>query len=133
MKSEAYLRRTITSSLRAMGYLAQPIESGLTGLGIPDLFVRTKHTSAWIELKNFKYRLVYPVTVPFRTHQKEWLRKLTGLGGTAILIISEPDCIHVFANKKIMGIYMDSLSKSSDLSMPKFSGQQLVELLDGLK
>lgn len=132
MRRESNLRGTMTRVLRAMGYIAQPIESGETGLGIPDLYVRTSKASAWIELKNFRYALVYPVHVPFRPKQKEWLEDHSALGGMSVLVISEPKGVHVFVGSYIKKVYPLPLDTCSSLSMKKFSGKMFVDLLDEL-
>lgn len=132
MRRESNLRGTMTRVLRAMGYIAQPIESGETGLGIPDLYVRTSKASAWVELKNFRYPLVYPVQIPFRPRQKEWLADHSALGGLSVLVIGEPKGVHVFVGPLIKKTYSLPLNTCSSLSMTKFSGRMFVDLLDEL-
>ena len=64
MKSESDLNRRIRSVLCATGAMAVSVESGATQLGIPDIYVRTENTSAWIELKHLYYPIHYPFRVP---------------------------------------------------------------------
>jgi hypothetical protein len=96
-------------AIRAAGCIAQPIESGETGLGIPDMFIRTESKSAWVEFKNTKYLLVYPYTVPFRPGQCAWLERYYQLGGTSLLVIGSLEGIFVFHNKAIKRVYESDL------------------------
>lgn len=56
----------------------QRIESGGTGLGIPDVFYSTKNRSGWIEMKRIKYvprKSTEFIDIPFRAGQYPWIRK----------------------------------------------------------
>lgn len=70
-KFVAYLKQ----KLKKEGYDCQRIESGSTGLGIPDLFVQGHGTDFFIEAKNVKRILPAPFctfTVPWRPGQLAW-------------------------------------------------------------
>jgi hypothetical protein len=60
--------------------LFQRIESGATGLGIPDIFYRTLSKDGWIELKELQVTS-NSVTIPFRPGQRGWLLNYCKLGG----------------------------------------------------
>ena len=74
-RNEAAFSKALCAAMRAKGIFVQRIESGETGKGIPDLFVITKGTPMWIELKrvhgtcsNKQY-----VEIPWRPGQQAWL------------------------------------------------------------
>lgn len=70
--------------------LFQRIESGTTGLGIPDAFFRTKESEGWIELKEitWPYKEHTIIKIPFRPGQYPWLIKYSQLNGNSFLICS---------------------------------------------
>ena len=56
----------------------QRIESGSTGLGIPDIYFATKKENGWLELKEIKIlsKNINPdniIKIPFREGQKGWI------------------------------------------------------------
>lgn len=130
MKSESELRRALVKGLRAHRALATPIESGLTGLGIPDLYIRTSKVSAWAELKNIKSRVTYPFTVPFRQAQHSWLTQHYKLGGTSLLIMAILDDIYVFKNSNILTVYDKTMYKYIDFSFVNFNIAEFIGWLD---
>jgi len=132
MKSESYLRRAFTTAIRATGNMATPIESGTTGLGIPDMYVRTPKTSVWIEFKNEKFALCYPYEVSFRPGQYLWLKKHMQLGGTSLLVVGSPEGIFVFKNECIRQVYDKSLNVYANLIMQVVDGRKFVNWLDKL-
>lgn len=129
MRSEADVRGALTRALRANNAQAQPIESGSTGLGIPDLFVRTVEVSAWIELKFERYEPGIPYTVPYRPGQFGWLTQHYKLGGTAILGIWTPSGLHCFMNEFIREVYQEDL-KHCNFGMASISGRAFLDWLD---
>ena len=76
-------RRIKTESINV---LLQPIESGRTGLGIPDIFWKTDFNQGWIELKQVYVTKYGKVVVPFRPGQLPWARKYIALNGNMILL-----------------------------------------------
>jgi len=70
--------------------LVQRIESGTTGLGIPDIFFRTNDSEGWIELKEIFWpsKETTSIKIPFRPGQYPWLKQYTSLNGKAFLICS---------------------------------------------
>ena len=88
-ESEANFRRDLVSVLRPSCFV-QTIESGLTGCGIPDIYVCTASCAAWLELKVMVLResqAAYPVQVPFRPGQLSWLKQHAAHGGVSALCI----------------------------------------------
>lgn len=72
------------------GSLIQRIESGSTGLGIPDVFFRTKQSDGWIELKEVSWpiREETKIHIPFKSGQFYWAHKYSSLNGDMFLICS---------------------------------------------
>jgi len=68
----------------------QKIESGMTGLGIPDIFFRTKYTDGWIELKEIIWPKKYDtiIKIPFKPGQFSWIKQYSLLCGNMFLICS---------------------------------------------
>lgn len=62
------------SFLTRNGYITQRIESGTTGVGIPDLYVVCKGGTNWIELKNLKSQTMSSTAfeVSWRPGQQAW-------------------------------------------------------------
>jgi hypothetical protein len=61
----------------------QRIESGETGRGIPDIYIRTKTKEYWVELKNSKRSSIYNKqwTIPWRKGQQAWATKYKQMTG----------------------------------------------------
>ena len=68
--------------MRAKGIFVQRIESGETGKGIPDLFIITKGTPMWIELKRVHDICSHKryVEIPWRPGQQAWLYDVRARG-----------------------------------------------------
>lgn len=134
MRSEADVRGVLTRALRANGALAQPIESGTTGLGIPDLFVRTTRVSAWVELKYARYEPSSTYEVTFREGQYGWLKRYYELGGTSVLGIWTPAGLHCFKNESIKQYYslknLDLIHQLSGIRMASVSGATFIEWIN---
>lgn len=114
MHCEGDLRALVTKSIKQIGLLAQPIESGETGLGIPDMYIRTGEVSAWMELKFRRFPLHYPFEVPFRPGQAAWLERNYKLGGTSLLMIGTLTGVYVFLNTNIKRVYNKDLLDECD-------------------
>jgi len=132
MKRESNFRGALGQAIRATRNIAQPIESGSTGLGVPDIFVRTSKVSAWIELKNYKYQIRYPLKVSFRPGQAAWLERYYKLGGISILGISTLEGNFFFVNMRIKRVYND-LAAECDYFCTHIIGIEFVRWLDNLQ
>lgn len=80
-RNEAAFSKALVTAMRNKGIFVQRIESGETGKGIPDLFVITKGTPMWIELKRVHgacHRNY--VEIPWRPGQQAWLHDVTHRG-----------------------------------------------------
>jgi len=82
-------RRWLRIKLSALDVMLQPIESGGTGIGIPDQFARTREGDYWIELKIGRY-VTNGIKVEFRPGQLNWLRRYANLRGKARLLLFVP-------------------------------------------
>lgn len=83
-KSEAAFSRALMVMLhRHKHCMAQRIESGETGVGIPDLYIRIKHRELWLELKNMKYASLYDNgwEIPWRRGQQSWAHEYHRVSG----------------------------------------------------
>lgn len=81
-KNEAAFSRALCSAMRNKGIFVQRIESGETGKGIPDLFVITKGTPMWIELKRVHAMVSQNawLVIPWRPGQQAWLHDVQHRG-----------------------------------------------------
>lgn len=110
-RNEAAFSKALCTAMRAKGIFVQRIESGETGKGIPDLFVITKGTSMWIELKRVHkscHRCKY-VEIPWRPGQQAWLNDVTTRGMKCFTIACFDDGIlmighHTIWNKNLVPI-----------------------------
>lgn len=73
-RNEAQFSRALMKILRLRVPLIQRIESGLTGAGIPDIWLRWVSTEMWVELKNDPYHSILkgPWVVSWRKGQQAW-------------------------------------------------------------
>ena len=132
MKRESNFRAALVVAIKASRCIAQPVETGTTGLGVPDLFVRTTKTSAWIELKNYRYPIKYPFVVSFRPGQAMWLERHYQLGGLSVLGISTLEGNFFFVNEKIKRTYERRLLDECDYWCPNIIGKEFIKWLDNL-
>lgn len=74
-RNEAAFSKALVTAMRAKGIFVQRIESGETGKGIPDLFIITKGTPMWIELKRIHTTCSGKpfLEIPWRPGQQAWL------------------------------------------------------------
>lgn len=80
-RNEAAFSKALVTAMRSKGMFVQRIESGATGKGIPDLFVITKGTPMWIELKRVHSVCRRPcVEIPWRPGQQAWLHDVSRRG-----------------------------------------------------
>ena len=131
-RTEGMFRGDLTRAIRANNCQAQPIESGTTGLGIPDLWVRTTKVGAWVELKNEHYEPRIPYVVPFKPGQYAWLKHHYELGGTSVLGVKTPSGAYFFKNYAIQERYNRPLWDCCDMSMKSISGRDFIAWIDSL-
>jgi len=81
-------RQWLKRKLYRFDIVLQPIESGGTGVGIPDLFMQA-NKSLWIELKIGHY-VAQGVRVVFRPGQLQWIQNHVRLGGEARMLMFTP-------------------------------------------
>ncbi len=88
--------------------LMQRIESGSTGIGIPDFYFKTTKEEGWIELKEIKGNVSREaiIRIPYRPGQYNWLRNYTQLNGNAILICSIDKAWYCFKGDYIQETYI---------------------------
>lgn len=81
-RNEAAFSKALVTAMRAKGIFVQRIESGETGKGIPDLFIITKGTPMWIELKRIHGTCSnkMDVEIPWRPGQQAWLYDVRARG-----------------------------------------------------
>lgn len=90
--------------LRGATVKLQAIESGSTGLGIPDWFYRTLTIDGWIEAKCLK-DVKEIVKIPFRPGQFSWLMNYTKLHGNALLFVQHKEWLTIFQGMMIQREY----------------------------
>ncbi len=95
----------------------QPIESGIKGVGIPDIFYCASNCEGWIELK---YISKYPIKrssyihIPFHPGQMNWIKRYRELNGNMFLFLYIENALWIFKDLNIKEHYTeDDLIKSS--------------------
>ena len=83
-KSEAMFSRAFCRGLTERNIFYQRIESGETGRGIPDVYIRLKQREVWVELKNdYRISLHDPLfQIKWRPGQQAWHLKYKKAAGT---------------------------------------------------
>lgn len=81
---ESGFRQAVVKSLRLSGYFCQPVESGSTARGIPDLYIAP---DIWVELKA-ETETAWPSTkkVAFRPLQLSWMLKAELFGASCFVL-----------------------------------------------
>jgi len=103
MLLEKDLKRKISNCLCSPKYSGrvkvQNIESGMTGLGIPDIFFRT-NIDTWMETKRIiiKSNNISKVTIPFQPGQYKWIDSYRKLGGHILLACLIIDKLSTYNN-----------------------------------
>ena len=133
-------RRWLLNRAKQGGWLYQPIESSVTGIGIPDGYFRTWKNDGWIELKSFNFCGQGIKKVPFRPGQFNWLQRHTLLGGNSFLFIfytvkvasGNHVCICVFKDKNIKQeyVYEDRVKAELDALVRDIDALILEQLLN---
>lgn len=90
-KPESKWRERFNSKMTEKGAWCTPIESGATGDGIPDTFMRFNNRGYWIEYKVIDAPLTSQQKVPFRPGQYNWLRRNHREGGVSLVAIQYND------------------------------------------
>lgn len=87
--SEAAFSRALVPLLNDQFRCVQRIESGETGRGIPDIYIRGRRHELWVELKNMKHCSIYDGSweVPWRQGQQAWHLNYYKAGGWPVLTI----------------------------------------------
>ena len=82
------MRQWLIKVMRDKPILLQPIESGGTGIGIPDIFFRTRVNEGWIELKIAKIiKGSFRIKIDWRMGQLNWISRYVSLRGKVLLMI----------------------------------------------
>jgi hypothetical protein len=113
------LKRIIDSSI--VPYIFQRIESGGTGLGIPDAYIRTPRISCWAEVKIGKFNPnTRHIKIKWEKGQMPWLKRHTICGGRSTLMLLVGKSLFVINDYGIRESYAspEALKEASALSMP---------------
>jgi len=86
-------------SLEMPQALLQPIESGRTGRGIPDIFFKAAYAEGWIELKEIVFTNTQ-IEIPFQSGQLSWIRRYTKLRGNIILLMTYKKSLYTLGLEK---------------------------------
>lgn len=87
--AEGGFRSALVKELRALGAFVQPIESGTTASGIPDLYLAFEWGySCWVELKAMQ-GVSWPAArkVGFRPGQRAWLSRHARTGNHSFVAV----------------------------------------------
>jgi hypothetical protein len=89
MNPESRLRQRLSERLKTAGAFVQCVESGMTGFGIPDVYVAYNGLVAWVELKA-DLAGTWPCkrAVTFRAGQRAWAAANEKHGGHSFLGIN---------------------------------------------
>ena len=88
--------------------LIQRIETGSTGIGVPDFYFKTIYNEGWIELKEIKGNTSREaiIKIPYQPGQYNWLKNYNALNGNAILICSIDKVWYCFKGDYIQQSYI---------------------------
>lgn len=87
--TEADGRKWLKRKLARFDVQFQSIESGGTGIGIPDAFLQSDHGHLWLELK-IGYYVAQGIRVVFRPGQLPWIQTNARLGGSIGMLMFVP-------------------------------------------
>jgi hypothetical protein len=122
--SEADFSNALNRKLQCHIPFIQRFETGLTGTGVPDIYVRSRRTELWLELKNRKTRWNTQKTnsVDWRKGQQTWAMNYykTTLQGVLTLVACPNGFVVIpmfslFPNNKVEGNNL-SLSYHTDIN-----------------
>lgn len=104
IKTEKEFRKVIEPMLKELNVFIQPIETGGTGVGVPDLYCCYKSFSFWIEFKigNLSIDGLFIKNCLFQAGQLLWHTRLARYGGTSFIMIYDKiiDTIIILNHKK---------------------------------
>ena len=136
--TETEVRQELVKKIRAVNCIAQPIESGITGIGIPDLFIRTFNTSCWCEVKIAYFKKGF-VQLKWRPGQIPWLSSYNARGGKILLAVGfeskQGEALALFEWPHFLQYYMgDDFSELAHEigELKPFEGSRLVSIIDNL-
>ena len=105
-KSESRFRNQLVNTMRQEGFKVQAVETGGTGLGVPDVFFARSGLSGWMELKNMQDDILPDtITIDFRPGQIRWLTEFKDEGVNVYLVVSCIDGVFFFRNSEIKQEY----------------------------
>jgi hypothetical protein len=131
--NEGKFRTRLVKALREAGYFAQPIESGGTANGIPDLYLRAGYfDGVWIELKSCP-KTSWPThrKIDFRPLQHHWLRTHFDLGGGSYVTTEYSNAIVTASINFIDKVEQKYNILRPLLIQPKIDAQEYCEFLAG--
>lgn len=104
-RNEAAFSKALVTAMRNRGIFVQRIESGATGKGIPDLFIITKGTPIWIELKRVHDTCSNKqvLEIPWRPGQQAWLHDVAKRGVATMTLACFNDGIVRICHQAIWG------------------------------
>ena len=85
--TEASIRRWLIKLLKNQPIKLQPIESGSTGLGIPDLYFRAAKQGGWVEFKVARMNEAGEIKLRWEPGQLNWIKEHAELNGKTFLFI----------------------------------------------
>ena len=101
---ESDLRKKFAKSMDKLGVFFQAIESGSTGVGIPDAFIQLKKKCAWVEFKTVPAKNSSNFVRPeWQEGQIPWALEYKLHGGTWFLVVAVGD--KVFYSKESKDSY----------------------------
>lgn len=75
--NEITFSRSLCACLKNRRWFVQRIESGTTGVGIPDLYtIDTEGKARWLELKRVRCTWTPGIQIPWRPGQEAWLHEV---------------------------------------------------------
>ena len=138
--TETKVRHALVEKLRSANCVAQPIESGVTGVGIPDLFVRTCKVDCWCEVKIAKPNKDWTwVRINWRPGQLRWIGEYVAHGGKVLLAVGfeskQGEALALFEYPNFLQVYagddFSGLARKVGELRP-FEGKRLVSIIDNL-
>ena len=111
MKKEKDIYKKMNKVFNRSRILLQPIESGIKGIGIPDIFYRTFNCEGWIELKyisKFPIMKKSLIRIPFQPGQMNWIKKYRALNGNIFLFLYIENSLWIFRGFRIKEYYTEN-------------------------
>lgn len=106
--TEASVRKWFTARMTRIRGLVQPIETGATSVGVPDLYWRVNADQGWLELKIGRETATGHINVKWRPGQLAWAYRWTKQGeNVKALIVVKDGIFFVMSPKHFSTEYMD--------------------------